>query len=163
MAYPSAGGTYSVDLFVVDIHAVRHSGRSAVYIFDSPGLRLTQIPISPVTIESLRSVLDGYPQGESSLSALQNGHFEMPSVICLYMINKRRAVHRYLSRGIRFAMMEVGSIYQLLSDAASAGCFGSCMFGASNDAAALRGLGLNSDLYMLATVQVFGYVTQDYA
>lgn len=155
-AYPSAGGTYAVDVLVLDLHRVRVSGHSPLYMFDFSGPGLVMLPSREAGTEAVRAILDGFPAEPGNTTGDLNGHFHAPSFVCLYLISKRTAARRYLTRGIRFALMEVGSIYQLLSDAALRNGMGSCLFGASREFLAKQHLGFEPGGYLFAVAHVFG-------
>lgn len=146
-SYPSAGACYSVDLFAVSLPQGRQETHSGLYRLDFDEWTLVKVPGIRVDPDRLAAALDKF-----------SAHFENPSIVCFYMIHKRRAVQRYLSLGIRFALMEVGSMYQVLSQSAWAGGIGSCLFGAARDRLVNEALGLSSADYFFCLAHFFGYV-----
>jgi hypothetical protein len=157
-AYPSAGAVYPVEIFALDLHAAKNQQKSPLYLFEHQSKILISIPNSDFGLDAADLILDA-PTNEDIFSN-QVGHFYSPAWIFLFIIDKRRAVERYLSRGVIFAIIEVGAICQLIADHAASEGFATCLFGATPEKLTMRKLGLNSSRYFSAITMVMGYPGQ---
>ena len=151
-SYPSAGGTYPIELFGISLGAAE--GASQLLYFDFERARFEALPGVIPTDDARRILLDLIPADGEPYGA----HFENPQFALAYVVHKGRALARYGARGARFAMMEVGAVYQQVGLAAAKVGVGSCLFGATPDTPAMRLLQLEPEVYGYCATHVFGHL-----
>lgn len=141
--YPSAGGLYTVEPFVVVHRSNEHDLKAGVYQF-LPNDHI--LGCWPIISNSCPLAMLGY---------LDNSH--SPSVSVIYVLNVHKALFKYQFRGYRHALMEVGSMYQQAKRIADKMGVRSHCWSSFSDDQINQWLGLNPLHYFPVLVQSFGY------
>jgi SagB-type dehydrogenase family enzyme len=144
--YPSAGAIYPVEIFAVSLRP----GAKYLMYFDPAQSALLPVPgvgIADRTSAILQDSIEEF-----------GVHFSNAQVALIYVIQKRRAVSKYGARGARFAMMEVGAVYQQVGNAAYAMNIGTCLFGASPDSTVTDSIGLDAAIFGYCATHVLGWL-----
>lgn len=150
-AYASAGDLYPVECLLVTlpgrvegapkshIHQISHHTRSLVP-YRAPDIEAV---LSAALNDELRAEIgDVYFSGQ-------------PNFLIIYILDLDKCLARYQERGYRFALMEVGAVYQRFAEAAAAQNIGNLLWSTYGDDKLSRALKLRPHVALPALVQMF--------
>ncbi|OOE46022.1 hypothetical protein BZG10_14100 [Salinivibrio kushneri] len=146
--YSSAGGLYSVDIFVaLQTERLDHAPEgmeSGFYYLDNNRNTLTLT--APVSSDGIRKAL-----------MRQGSYFQPATFQVITVINLAKALFKYKERGFRNALIEVGSIHHVLRECFIREGIESCESAEFYDPRLLDAMNLNKRMFKAGLVQHFGY------
>lgn len=147
--YPSAGALYPIVplLLVFDEKAINGINVPGCYVFDSTNINLLRVS-SWETEDQIQKV-----------TKLVSFDSEIRSPYCIaYAIDYKRAVTKYLYKGYRHALIEVGLMAQSFREVLKLdGILGERCWSGFEDLALTAACGLNVRLCPITLIQWFGY------
>ncbi|MFL6137293.1 MAG: SagB/ThcOx family dehydrogenase [Frankiaceae bacterium] len=144
-AAPSAGGLYPIELYLVAQSIAKL--RRGVYRYAPHPERL--VPVGGDDVAD--AVLEGFAVSEEMISLGRS------DVVCLLVAHPWRAMRKYGARGMRFVLMEAGSIAQNVNLAAVALGYGSVECASVYEDEVNAALGLDGAFRTLVHTVVVGY------
>jgi SagB-type dehydrogenase family enzyme len=145
MQYPSAGGIYSIKVWVtVFPDRLSTDLREGVYAYNHE----TNLFEHAIDCSYVSFINCFHPSGE------QENEF---SFAVFFTLDLQRALSKYKQRGVLFGAMEVGAIYQELNRAAQSQELKSLVFGGYRLHAFCKTLGINQLYQFPLAMQLFGH------
>jgi SagB-type dehydrogenase family enzyme len=141
--YPSAGGLYPVEFFVVINRTGHHSIPPGAYHY---------LPVD----HALGAWSYGCLECGTTVLGYQDA-CHPPPVSLVYLLNLHKALFKYQYRGYRHGLMEVGSMYQQAKKEAEKLSLASHCWSNFSDDRISRWLGLHPEHYLPVLVQSFGW------